>query len=159
MSNEIKTQGTEIWVLDTTQSPGVLLKLANITNFGDFGPQSDDIDSTNFDSTAKEKLSGLPDNGDATLQLNVADLESHRWLWDNNGNSERFYFCVGYADATTDPTAPGGSAIVAPTARTADIFYASVKSFRQTVGMNDILRATAALSISGAITRTWKSGL
>lgn len=159
MSGEIRTQGTEIWVLDTTQSPGALIKLANISGYGDFGPQADDIITTNLDSTAVEKLAGLVDNGDATLQLNVADLESHRWLYDNCGNGERYYFCIGYSDGTADPTAPGGSEIVAPASRTSDIFYASVKSFRQSVNTNDVLRATAALSISGAITKAWKSGL
>lgn len=158
MSGEIRTQGSEIWMLDATQSPGALVKIGNVVEYGDFGPQADDIDTTNLESTAKEKMSGLPDNGDATLNINFADIESHRLLLDVCGTGERFYFLIGYSDGTADPTTDGDT-ITAPASRTCDLFYASVKSFRKSVKTNDAIRATVALAISGSITTTWKSGL
>jgi len=158
MSGEIRTQGSEIWMLHTTQSPSALVKLGNVSEYGDFGPQAGDIITTNLESTAVEKVSGLPDNGDATLTINFADSESHRLLLANTGTGERFVFLIGYSDGTSDPTAADPT-ITPPTSRTSDRFLASIKSFRKQVKLNDVIRATVALAISGGITTTWKSGL
>jgi hypothetical protein len=162
MSGEIRTQGTETWVLDETVSPPALLKIGNVTAYGDFGPQADDIVTTNLESTRAEKLAGLPDDGDATLQINVADAEAHRWLMDNIAG-DRFWWYFGYGDGTTDPTIVGG-ALTAATDRTGEIVYASIKSFRKNVEVNNVLRATVALAISGqdatpGVQTFWKSGL
>lgn len=159
MSGELRTQGSQIWVLDTTQSPPALLKIGNVSQYGDFGPQGSDIDVTNLESTAMEKLAGLVDNGDVTLNINFADIESHRWVYDNVGTGERFNWLIGYSDGTAAPTVGVGDTITPPTARTSDGFLASVKSARKSVNTNDAVRATVALVISGAITTTWKSGL
>lgn len=162
MSGEIRTQGTETWVLDETVSPPVLLKIGNVTGYGDYGPQADDIITTNFESSRVEKLAGLPDDGDATVQLNLADLAAHRFLAGNVGG-DRFYFYFGYGDGTTDPTVVGG-VLTPPSGRTGDRVYASVKSFRKQANVNDVLRVTVALAISGngatpGVENFWKSGL
>lgn len=156
MSGEILTQGTELFVLDTTVSPPALLKLTNATGFPEYGPESSDIDATNLDSVAMEWLTGLPDNGEVAPTMNLADVAAHRWLWDNQGTGARFWFFIGFSDGTTDPTTDG-STITPPTGRSCDIFQASVKTFRNSAEGNDILRATCVLRISGAITRQWKS--
>lgn len=156
MSGEILTQGTEIWVLDTTQSPPALLKLTNATGFPEYGPESSDIDATNLDSTAMEWLTGIPDNGEIAPTMNLADVQSHRFLWANQGTGTRFWFLIGFSDGTVDPTTDG-STITPPAGRTCDLFQASVKTFRNSVESNDILRASCVLRISGAITRQWKS--
>lgn len=156
MSGELKTQGTQIWVLDTTQSPAALLKIGNASQYGDFGPQGNDIDVTNLESVAMEKLSGLPDNGDVTLNINFADILSHRWIY-ANVNGDRFQFLIGYSDGTAAPTIGPGDTIVPPAGRTCDAFLASVKSARKSVNTNDAVRATVALVVSGAIDTTWKS--
>lgn len=156
MSGEIRTQGTQIWVLDTTQSPAAVLKIGNVSQYGDFGPQGNDIDVTNLESTAMEKLGGLVDNGDVTLSINFADIESHRWIYDNVGTGERFQWLIGYSDGTSAPTNVSGT-LTAPTGRTCDAFLAGVKSARKTVNTNDAIRASVALVISGAITSTFKS--
>lgn len=156
MSGEFKTQGSQIWVLDTTQSPPALLKIGNVSQYGDFGPQGNDIDVTNLESVAMEKLSGLPDNGDVTLNINFADIVSHRWLYDNVAG-DRFQFLIGYSDGSSAPTISMSDTITPPTGRTCDAFLASVKSARKSVNTNDAIRATVALVVSGAITTTWKS--
>ena len=60
--NELRTQGTELYMLDPDASAGnEVLKIGNITGYGDFGKQANDITTTNLDSTAVEKISGLPE--------------------------------------------------------------------------------------------------
>jgi hypothetical protein len=162
MSGEIRTQGTETWVLDTTQSPPALLKIGNVTGYGDFGPQADDIILTNLESVRVEKIAGLPDDGDATLNINLADTAAHRFLSDNVGG-DRFKWYFGYGDATTDPTIVA-DVLTPPSGRTGDRVTASIKSFRKQVNTNDVLRVTVALAISGdgatpGVEPFYKSGL
>ena len=153
MTGEVRTQGTEIFVLDSAGSPTQVLKIGNVSDIGDFGPQADDIETTNLDSTAKEYLTGLPDNGEATLQINQNfQNASHALLESNAGNGERFIFMVCFADGSNDPTmTAGGADITPPAGRSWRKFTASVKSYRMKVAKNDAVRITCALRISGSI--------
>lgn len=156
MSGELRTQGTELWYVS---GPTAVTKVGNITSFGDFGKQANDLQTTNLDSTAVEKIPGLPDNGDASLTINVdPGSVAHKYLESIAGTATRVEFLIGYSDGTTAPTA-AANAMVAPvaTARTSDRFLAGVKSFRKSVGTDAILSANVALSISGAITTVWKA--
>lgn len=157
MSGEVRTQGTEVYFGDTINSPQALLKILNVMDVGEFGPQADDIDVTNFDSTAKEYLVGLPDNGEATLQINFKPNDAvHQKLQGWAGTSNRVTFIVCFADGTNAPTFVA-NAVVAPTSRTSAKFTASVKTFRTAIKKNDAVRATCTLRISGGITWTYHS--
>lgn len=156
MANELRTQGTELWYVS---GPTTVAKVGNITAFGDFGKQANDLPTTNLDSTAVEKIPGLPDNGEASLTINLdPGSVAHRYLDLIAGASTRVEFLIGYSDGTAPPTAVA-SAIVAPaaSARTSDKFLAGVKSFRKSVGTDSILSVNVALAISGAITTVYKT--
>lgn len=154
---EVRTQGTEVFMLDSAASPPALVKIGNVASVGDFGPQADDIDVTNLDSTAKEYLVGLPDNGEATLAINMdPQSEAHRLLFGLAGTDQRRYFCVAYSEGATDPTIAAGEIVPPPAAnRSSSIFFAAVKSARRSVPTNDVVRVTVALRISGAIEETF----
>jgi hypothetical protein len=154
MSGEIRTQKTQVYICDTATT---CTPIPNIADLGEFGEQSDDIETTNLDSLAKEYLTGLPDNGELTLQINLNPQNlMHQLLAANAGSGVRFGFCVALSDGTTAPTA-SGSVITPPlaSARTSFVFTASVKSFRQAYKKNDAARVNVTLRISGAITKTW----
>lgn len=236
--NELRTQGTELYMLDPDASAGnEVLKIGNITGYGDFGKQANDIPTTNLDSTAVEKISGLPDNGDLGLTVNVDKMSvAHQKLDALAGTDARRTFVIGYSDGvgvaptaskgvasvavttggsgySTAPTVtftggggtgaaatavvaggvvtgivvtnPGSGYTSAPTigftggsgtgatatatlgnldlvqpassARTSQKFLASVKSFRETIGLDSVVSANVALGISGAMTRVWKT--
>lgn len=119
MSNELRTQGTELYMLDPNAAPGQeIVKIGNITGFGDFGKQANDIPTTNLDSTAVEKISGLPDNGDLGLTVNVdPKSEAHKILESLAGTAARRSFVIGYSDGIgAAPTAAKGVASVAVSA-------------------------------------------
>ncbi len=157
MSGEVRTQGTEVYFGDTINSPQALKKIINVMDVGEFGPQADDIDVTNFDSTAKEYLVGLPDNGEASLQVNFKPNDAvHQLLNSWAGTSNRVTFIVCFADGTTAPTFVA-NAVVAPTNRTSAKFTASVKAFRNAIKKNDAVRTTLTLRISGGITWSYHS--
>lgn len=156
MANEIRTQKTMVYVL--AAALGVTpTKIPNVFDAGEFGPQADDIDVTNFDSEAKEYLTGLPDNGEITLQINQDSSDAvHQFLESEAGSGNRFPFCVALSESETAPTASGGN-IVPAADRTCYIFTASVKSYRGAIKTNDAVRRTVTLRISGAITTSYPS--
>lgn len=150
MGNEVRTQGTEVFILDTT-----IKKILNVSDMGEFGPQADDIEVTNFDSVAKEFLTGLPDNGEVTLQINLDPEDAvHQLLSGEAGSGNRFQFAVCLSEAATDPTVTGGN-IVPAAGRTNYVFLASVKSWRRGIKQNDAVRINCVLRISGGITETF----
>jgi hypothetical protein len=119
--NEMKTQGTELYVLDDVTTPGTPapLKIANITNIGELGGQTDDIDTTDLDSKAKEFIQGLPDNGELSLELKLNKGDSgHKFLWKRSkegGDTRKQYIILG-SDGTGAPTLSKGVASVNVTA-------------------------------------------
>lgn len=155
MSGEVRTQLTEVFILDTSTT---IKKILNVADVGEFGPQADDIEVTNLESTAKEFLTGLGDNGEVTLQLNLIPTDlMHQLLAAQAGSGTRYQFAVCLSEGATDPTVLAG-AIVPPAAsvRTTFIFTASVKAFRHGIKANDAVRTHCVLRISGAIATTWK---
>lgn len=158
MSGEIRTQKTQVYLYDTVSTTGDIEEIKNVTDVGEFGPMADDIDATNLMSDAKEYFVGLPDNGQADLQLNFDPQDPvHQLLNDIAGTDNRLQFMVAFSDGTAGPTAPGGVLTAPVGTRTCAKFTASVKSFRGSVKANDLVRDTCSLRISGAITWSYKA--
>lgn len=154
MSGEILIQKTELFTLFTGSTAQ---KILNITDGGSFGPQSDDIDSTNWDSVAMEFLTGLPNNGEMTLAINLKPLDTvHQAMAANAGNGVRYPWCLCLSDGTVAPTVVT-TVLTAPaaSARTSYSFLASIKSFQEAFKKNDIDRVNCVLKLSGGITRVW----
>lgn len=118
MANELRTQNTEIWMLDPLAASGLeVVKIGNVTAYGDFGKQANDIVTTNLDSVAAEKLAGLPDNGDMSLSINVDPTSNaHKLLEGLAGTAARRNFLIGYSDGTAAPTFTKGVSAVTVTA-------------------------------------------
>lgn len=157
MSGEVRTQGTKVYILE---APTTVSAIPNVVDIGEFGPQADDIDITSFDSAAKEYLTGLADNGELTLQLNLDPGNAvHRLLDSKAGKGDRYKFMVCLSDGPAVPAVPTatGGAFTIPTDRTSYVFEASVKAFRRAIKTNDANRVNCVLRISGAITTTWKT--
>ena len=157
MSGELKTQGTCLYALDNSGSPEQVLKISNLTNVDSLGGSAGDIDVTNFDSTAKEYLVGLLDNGTASFGMNLdPDSESHQFLFDNAGGA-RFKWAVGCSDGTAPPTITGGDTFVLPSTRTWFTFSASIQEATRAFSVDDAIRIQGSLRVSGDITMTPKA--
>jgi len=68
MTTAVETQGT---VLSIETATGVFTPIAKITDFSAFSGSASVIDTTNLDSTAKEKLMGLQDFGQVSINFLV----------------------------------------------------------------------------------------
>jgi hypothetical protein len=150
---ELKTQGTEIFILDDTNSGSEVEKIGQVTNIGAIGGTAGEINVTNLDSTAQEVLAGLKDNGTVSIDIDWDPQDaSHVTLDSLVGGDTNKRFFIACSEADTDPTY--SSTFTLPTDRTTLDFDAAVLSFQKTGGTDDVWRATLQLRISGDITIT-----
>lgn len=157
MANEIKTQGTELYVLDTTVSPVEVLKVANVISIDGLGGQASDIDVTNFDDLRfRQFLAGLIDPGTSNANLNYdKSAESHAFVNANAGGA-RFRWAIGSSE---DPGVPptvnmGGTDFVLPATRSWFTFSASVNQLQFGFAIDDVIKLNSALRVSGEIVLT-----
>lgn len=139
MSGEKKTQGTLLQLKSAVGvSPVTYTAVANVVSISGIGGQKSDIDITNFDSTAKEFLTGLEDPGEVQVEINFApSAATHDTLWTlkNDGTLRTWRVRM----SGTSPY---------------DYFEfaATVKQFQVNFQTDDVVRATVTLRLSGAIT-------
>lgn len=157
MAGELKTQGTQLYIMDTTPSPTVVTRIAAITSIDSLGGPSSDIDITNLDSTAREYLVGLQDNGVANFGLNLRPADaSHNLIYDLAGGA-RYLWAIGCSDGTAAPTIAAGNVWSLPTSRSWFTFEASVQEATTSFTTDDAVRVQAGLRVSGSITFTAKA--
>lgn len=149
----LKSQGTEIFILDSADTGNEVRKIGQITGFSGVGSGSaTEIETTNFDSTAKEFVVGLRDNGSISINLDWDPQDaSHDTLNDLVGGANKRFF-IACSEAATDPTF--SATYTLPTDRTTIDFQAGVVSFQLDAGTDDVWRGSVELRISGALTIT-----
>lgn len=154
MAGEIRSQHTEVFIINPAAAAGEeVVKIGNVTGIGEYGASAGDIITTNLDSVAVEKMSALPDNGDLSLTINVADGDAgHEFIEDNAGSATRYEVIVCDSTGVALPTWSTGT-VTMPADRTCRSFLASIKSFRiQGVSPDSVLSASVNFGISGGIT-------
>lgn len=134
---DIKTQGTLVEI-DTGSSTFVAIGgVSSISGLG--GGEAADIDVTDFASTAREFLQGLPDEGNITLSGNYDPADVQQTLMETKrSNQEVATFRITLQDTGT----------------TEFEFNAFVKSFEKNLEADDAVRFSVSLRITGAITIT-----
>lgn len=100
MAKAIESQGITI-AISVGASPTSFSTIANVTGFKGPGGSASVIDVSNLASTAKEKLMGLPDEGQFTLDLNFdPDAATHQALRDARKNRTPCEFKITFTDST-----------------------------------------------------------
>lgn len=153
----IKTQGTELYVLDNTVSPVAVQKIAGATNIGNLGGDAGKIDVTTLDDLKfKRNVAGLIDPADADLGFYL-DFNSDGQQFMREHVGETFLFAVGYyvraADFGTPPTVNGSEdGFDFPTTRHYSYFEASICRSTRSFDMDSVVKFGSALRLSGEIT-------
>lgn len=99
MAKAIESQGITLQV--STGSPTSFSNIANVTGFQGPGGSASVIDVTNLSSVAHEKMMGLPDEGQFTLDINFdPDDTTHQTLRDARAARTRTEFKINFTDAT-----------------------------------------------------------
>jgi hypothetical protein len=138
MSGEVKTQGTKLQ-LGSTGSPTTWTDTANVTSISGLGGQKGDIEVTNFDSLAKEFLTGLEDPGQLQVEVNINPADtSQSDVWDLKESGELRFWQIRLAGTSPFNTYT---------------FKATVQQFQINFQTDDVVRATITLRISGSIVK------
>ena len=99
MAKAIESQGITLQVSEG--SPTSFQTIANVVGFSGPGGAASVIDVTNLSSTAKEKLMGLPDEGQFSMDLNFdPDAASHIRMRDARAARQLMSFKINFTDST-----------------------------------------------------------
>jgi hypothetical protein len=150
---EIKTQGTELYLLDTDNA--VVLKIACIRGLSGIGGQASDIDVTCLDDLKSRRfLTGLIDNGTATFQMAIdPDSPGYARLGQivAGGN---YKWAVGFANGYgIDPTYDAGppADFELPTGRWWMLFDGGVNQLQRSAEIDSVWMADISIRVSGDI--------
>lgn len=136
MVKAIESQGVKLAYSDGG-SPSSFTNVGNITSISDLGGGAPPVnDVSNLDSTFREKLMGLPDEGQITVAFNPdPDSAPHIALRTARKNRTRLEFRVTLTDT--------GPAIAA--------FYGYVMTFRQDIAVGQPVRGSMTIEIDGEV--------
>ena len=132
----VKTQGCTLGLGDAA-SPEVYTSVINLVSFQGPSGSRQVIDATTLASTAKEKDVGIPDLGQITYDYNFSASDPALIdCWDsfNAGTLESFQITFSDSPATIFT------------------FSAYVLNFSFSAGLDDIVRGSVTLEISGPVT-------
>ena len=140
-----EAQGTQFfWSTNATvASTSTSCMIGEITDFSGPGGQANVIDVTNLNSTAKEKLVGLRDEGQLSLSLNFnySDTAQAAIVTDRAARTKR-KCVIKFNDSTDD------------TIKTKALFDAYCLGFSISGAVDNKVSANAVIEITGAVTYT-----
>lgn len=132
------TQGMKISV-SSSVSPDNFSDIPDVTNIGGPTGSATVIDVTDFDSTAKEKVMGLMDEGQVSLDINYRpDNTVHELLRAQRAAKALCLFKITFTDS-----APA----------TTYTFSGYVTGFSVSGAVDSVLKASVTIEITGAITK------
>lgn len=132
---DVDTTGKTITAGAGTATPNTYTAVKNIKTFSGFDGSAPEIDSSNLDSTAKEFIIGMVDNGQFTMEL-------------DNDSSDAGQLALR---AKRDASAKANFKLVLPDASTAS-FSGYVKKKGLGGGVDQALKSAVDIRISGAVT-------
>lgn len=150
---EIKTQGSELYLLDTDGA--AVLKIECINSFEGLGGSAGDIDVTCFDDlNSRRFLTGLIDNGTATFGMAYDPTSTAQQKLAGIAGGGLYKWAIGLSDGYgLAPTYDAGPPpdFVFPSGRTYFTFEASVQQFQRSAAVDDVWRISVSLRVSGDI--------
>jgi hypothetical protein len=137
MSQAIRTQGTTVKRGNGDGPPETFTNVAEVLDFDGPGGEASEIDVSHLESTSKEFLLGLKDNGELAINVNlIPGSASQNGLQADHDASTLRNFKLVLSQGTTAA------------------FAAYVKRFRRTGQKDDVVKAAITLRITGDITWT-----
>ena len=136
MVKAVESQGVVISVADGGSPTGAFTTINNVTDFSGPGGQASVIDVSNLASSRREKLMGLPDEGQFGLTLNWdPDDSGHQVLQTYRNARTRAEFKVVLTDATPKT----------------GLFFGYVLGIVLSGSVDNAIKAAVSIEIDGAI--------
>jgi len=134
-SNALESQGVLLQLSDGA-SPEVYTTIAEISDINFATGSASVIDTSDLESTAKEKRMGLPDEGQCSFTCNYIPTNTqHAALKAAKAARSLKNFKIRYTDSPN----------------TVELFSAYVLTMPRTIGVDGVIQANFTLEISGAL--------
>lgn len=145
MPDATQSQGTRFYIADANGSPTNFLEIQGIKDFTGPGGKTTIIDASTLASTAKEKLPGLPDEGQFSLTGNFisGDAGQAACIVARTARARR-QFHVDFPAGSQSPAANPAQSVY---------FFGYVTEYSQKGGVDKLDEMTITVEIDGPVTR------
>jgi hypothetical protein len=146
---KIKTQGCELYLLDPDGD--AVLAVAQVASIDGVDITREPLETTTLEAQARTHEAGILSPGAPTLGLLFDPaLTSHIRLEELLQSGTEVPWVIGLSDGVADPTVDStGSEFDFPTSRTWIAFRAFVTAFPFPIPINDFIRSTVGLQMTG----------
>jgi hypothetical protein len=158
-TGSVRTQGSELYVLNTIPATDVVLKFFAPTGISGLGGAADQIDDSDLDNTVDRTFKrGLGNPGQVTVPFNFVPTDaSHQTvLFDMKTAGDVYQWMAGLSDGTDPPTIVS-DVLTPPTTRSSLKFDGYVADVNIDIATNEIVRGTLIIQRSGVVTLTPKA--
>lgn len=157
----VKTQGTELYVLDPISNPSngpQVLKFSCPTGITGLGGAKSQIDDTCLDATVDQTFQpGLGQPGQVSVPFNfIPSNGSHQILFDLKDSALVLKWLIGLSDGTAVPTEAADEFVVPVSPlRTTIGFEGYVSDLNIDIAGNDLVKGTMTIQRSGPVVPHW----
>lgn len=152
----VLTQGTQVYMLDTSAASPEVVQVQCATSFNPGGAPADQVEDTCLEAFERSYKPGLRTPGTATLGVNAdPQYASHVTLHElsQRNPSPVLKWAIGWSDGTEPPTVDSSGDFELPTSRTWFTFDGYVADFPFDFQQNAVVATEATIQRSG--TSTW----
>lgn len=150
----IKTQGTQLFIIDADASAGPeVITILCATSLSGLGAPREQIDVTCLEDDARSFVGGLANPGTLTVNVNFdPDNESHFRLYELWKSNTDFKMAIGFGPSTSIPTVDSAGEFDFPTDRTFVSFEGFVSDLPLDISLNAVVVAAISIQVSGDYT-------
>jgi Lambda phage tail tube protein, TTP len=145
MADAHQSQGATLFIDDGSGSPTVFTQIGGVKDFSGPDGKATVIDKSDLSSTYKEKLMGLPDEGNIQFTLNFISGDA--------GQLAAIAARTARRRAQFKLTIPAGAQNSVADPAQSMLFYGYVLSFQEKGGVDKLVEATIDIAIDGQISR------
>jgi hypothetical protein len=150
----LKTQGTELYLINPLGSAPAVLKFACPTGINGLGGAADQLEDTCLDATVDRTFKrGLGNPGTVSVPFNfIPSDDSHQVLFLLQADGRNLSWLVALSDGTGAPTLDSDDDFAPPAGRTCAQFEGYVADVTIDIATNEIVRGTLLIQRSGVVT-------
>lgn len=150
----VKTQGTQLFVMDPEGSEGCeVIAIECVTNLSGLGAPREQIETTCLESDTREYVGGLATPAPVTATINFdPNNETHFRLYELWKSNTNFKFAIGFGPEVSVPDVDSACEFEFPTDRTFIEAEGYVVDLPLDISLNSVVTAAIPIQVSGEYT-------